>query len=90
MPYIYVENLEEGFEEADVVERSQYAELETQLEEIKNQLDNAIERAVQAEGDYSKMREKYANTFLGKPRNMEAYRDELKIDMPQSLDELFG
>ena len=90
MPYIYVENLEEGFEEADVVERSQYAELETQLEEAKNQRDNAIERAVQAEGDYSKMREKYANTFLGKPRNMETYRDEPKIDMPQSLDELFG
>ena len=90
MPYIYVENLEEGQEEADVIERSEISDIQIQLEEAKSQRDMAIERAVKAEDDYSKMREKYANTFLGKPRQSEPSRSKPENLMPQSIEELFS
>lgn len=90
MPYVFVENLEEGQEEADVVERTEFSDIQNQLEEVRNQRDSAIERAVKAEEDYSKMREKYANTFLGKPRQPEPSKQKEENLVPQSLEELFS
>ena len=89
MPYVYVEQVEEGMQEADVVERSDLDTIKEELESIKNQRDEAIERAVKAEEDYGKMREKYANTFLSnKPKPI---KEPKPLNLaPQSLEELFS
>lgn len=88
MPYIFIEELEEGYEAADVVEREEYESIVSQLEEARNQRDEAIERAQSAEDGYSKMREKYANTFLSKPKSTPERSSEPVL--PQSIDELFN
>ena len=89
MPYVFVEQIEEGQQEADVIERTDFDTIREELETIKNQRDAAIERAVKAEEDYSKMREKYANTFLSnKPA---PHNDSKPLNLaPQSLEELFS
>ena len=89
MPYIVLEELEEGQEEADVVERSKFDELSEQLKSVTEQRDEAIDRAVNAENDYAAMRQKYADTFLQKPRPQQAKSKPENVP-PQSLAELFG
>lgn len=64
MPYIFVEELPEDAEEADVVERSELDSAITERDDARNQRDEAIERATQAESDLKAQKEKYANTFL--------------------------
>lgn len=68
MPYVFMEELPEGFEEADVVERSELDSITTERDEARQQRDSAIERAEQAEGDLQAQKEKYANTFLSSQR----------------------
>ena len=89
MPYVFVEQVEDGMQEVDLIERSELDTITEELESVKNQRDAAIERAVKAEEDYSKMREKYANTFLSnKPKPTEKLKP---INLaPQSLEELFS
>lgn len=88
MPYVFFDELEEGQQEADVVERAVFDELAERLEQAESQRDAAIDRAVKAEDDYKGMRQKYADTFLSKPRNEPKISS---IDLkPQSLEELFG
>lgn len=87
MPYIYVETLEEGQEPADVVERAEFDSLNEMLGQAQDQRDQAIERAVNAESDYSKMRQKYADTFLRTPSQTKPAET---ANLPQSLEELFG
>lgn len=87
MPYIFVEELEEGQEAAEVVDKSEYDTLDSLYQEAQNQRDAAIERAVNAESDYSKMRQKYADTFLKTPSKIQKQTPESIL--PQSIDELF-
>lgn len=88
MPYIFVEELEEGQEAAEVVDKSDYETLDSLYQEAQNQRDAAIERAVNAESDYSKMRQKYADTFLKTPTRTSKQSPE--VTLPQSIDELFA
>lgn len=88
MPYIFVEELEEGQEPAEVVDKADYETLDSLYQEAQNQRDAAIERAVNAENDYSKMRQKYADTFLKTPTRTPKQSPESIL--PQSIDELFA
>lgn len=90
MPYVFVEQVEEGQEEADVIERSDFDTIKEELESVKNQRDAAIERAVKAEDDYGKMREKYANTFLSNKPTPHSPTNKPMNLAPQSLEELFS
>ena len=66
MPYVFMEELPEGMEAADVVERSELDSTISERDEARQQRDDAIERAVQAEGDLQAQKEKYAETFFQK------------------------
>lgn len=87
MPYIFVEELPEEVEEADVVERSELDSAITERDEARTQRDEAIERAVSAENDLAKQKEKYANTFLSKKPEK---KEEPTLSKPVGLSNLFG
>ena len=90
MPYVFYEELPDGMEEADVVER---AELDSTLEELeaaREQRDQAIERAEAAEDGWRKSKEKYANTFLRtKPKPTGGNAPDPKAYGAQSVRDLF-
>ena len=88
MPYIFVEELPEDAQEADVVERSELDSAITERDEARSQRDEAIERAAAAESDLEKQREKYANTFLKRKREPEPSNDE--YEKPTGISSLFG
>ena len=88
MPYIFVEELQEGQEEAQVVERAEYDGLSQQLEEAREQRDQAISRAESAEQGLREAKEKYANTFLSKPPTRLEPKEKPKLSA-QSISELF-
>lgn len=89
MPYIYVEELEEGQEEAPVIERTEHDALMQELEEIREQRDSAIERAETAEKGWREAKEKYANTFLTTPSKIVNDNTQIKRSA-QSVSELFN
>ena len=91
MPYIYVENLEDGQEEANVFTQEEMEQANSRIAELEEQRDTAIDRAVDAENNYKELKDKYARTFLSKskePLNAPKIQSE-KIGA-QSLEELFG
>lgn len=90
MPYLYVEELEEGQEEADVVERSVHDSVLESLRTAEQMRDDAISRAEAAEGDLRKQKEKYANTFLSKkPESGDPVPHPKPEIPPQSFSDLF-
>ena len=90
MPYIYVENLEDGQEEADVYTQEDLDKANNRIEELEQQRDAAIERAIDAEKQLRESREKYANTFFSKSKAPMSMKKEPVNLGVQSLDELFG
>lgn len=92
MPYAYYEELPEGIEAADVVDRSEYDAVITERDEIATQRDGAIERAESAEADARKAKEKYANAFLTTPNRVkEEQKANVKKDSGvQSFAQLFA
>ena len=89
MPYVFVEELLENQQGADVVEKEVYDGLSRELEEAREQRDQAIERAEKAEKGWREAKEKYANTFLTTPSKI----IENTKTMPktaQSVKELFN
>ena len=91
MPYVFVEVLDEGQEEADVVERSQFEEVLDSLHTAESMRDSAIQRAEQSEKDLAAQKRKYAETFLSKPpvatANVEPSSPQF---MPQTFDDLLS
>ena len=65
MPYIMVEELPEGVEAADVVERTEYDALSSRLSDAEGQRDRLLERAETLTSELSESRKKYADAFLG-------------------------
>ena len=72
MPYFYSEDEVEGFEPVDAVLRSEYDAIITERDEIQSQRDEAITRAEDVETELSKLRDKYASTFLSTPNSATA------------------
>jgi hypothetical protein len=90
MPYIYVENLEEGQEEANVYTQEDIDKANERITELEQQRDTAIERAVDAENKLRESKEKYANTFFNKSKAPEVTKSEPVNVGVQTLEELFG
>lgn len=83
MAYIYYDddNIPEGMEAADVVERSEYDTVITERDEIITQRDSAIERAEIAEKGWEESRNKYADAFLTSPARVKQEQEEdIKYD----------
>lgn len=72
MPYFYSEDEVEGFEPVDAVPREDYDAIITERDEIQTQRDEAIIRAEDVETELSKLRDKYASTFLNTPNSAKA------------------
>ncbi len=90
MAYIFVEEIPEGFEEAEVIPIDDYNNLQETLNETIKQRDEAVERAVTAEEGWQKAREKFANTFLSTPAKIKEEESAEKINLTaQSFDSLF-
>jgi hypothetical protein len=89
MPYVFYEELPEGMEEADVVERAELDSTLSELETAREQRDQAIERAESAEDSLRKSREKYANTFLKSPRPRGGEPEPQAQIGPTSISDLF-
>lgn len=90
MPYVFVEELDEGQVEADVIERETHDGVLESLRNAEQMRDEAISRAEQAEADLRKQKEKYANTFLSKKPEPHDPIEHPKPDIPpQSISDLF-
>lgn len=75
MPYIYVEELGEGQEAADVVERADYDAVITERDEVITQRDGAIDRAEAAEADLKAQKQKYADRFFNTAEGAKKWQD---------------
>ena len=91
MPYIEVDEIEEGYEAADVVARSEYDAVISERDEVVTQRDEAIVRAETAEADAKKMRDKYAKAFLTTPQRIkeETEEDVKKESRKRSFSDLW-
>lgn len=92
MPYVFVEELGDGQEEADVVERTQFDEVMESLHTAETMRDSAIQRAEQSERDLAAQKRKYAETFLSKPPIQQGSKNEPDIPQfrPQTFDDLLS
>lgn len=76
MPYIYVDELEEGQTEAEVVDRADYDAVITERDEVLTQRDTAIERAETAETELKAQKQKYADAFFSTPEGAKRWQNE--------------
>jgi chromosome segregation ATPase len=92
MPYYFYEEELEGYDPADVVERSEYDAVIKERDEVRAQRDTAISRAEAAEAGWEEAKEKYANAFLTTPsRVKQELEKHVKEDgKPKTYAELFG
>lgn len=88
MPYVFVEELPEGQEEADVVSREDFESVTQSLFDANSSIEQLTDRAIKAEGDLGTLRRKYANAFLQTPQQKQ--EPEKQVDTgAHSFDELF-
>lgn len=91
MPYVYVDELPDGMEEAIVYSEEDYNGVAAQLEQMQTEnTELATERdSLASELDAAKT--KFANAFLSSPRHAgQVQRQEAKEeDMPSTFDTLF-
>lgn len=79
MPYISVDELPEGTDEAYVIDRNEY-------DAIVKQRDELLERAVSAEDAYKRVQEKYAAAVLSAKPDV---NKDVEVYKPATLDSLF-
>lgn len=90
MPYIYVDEIPDEVEEAQVVEQFEFDNLQSDYETVIAQRDEAIGRAEVAEAALKESKQKYANAFLSTPARIDNDGGEEKINLTaQSIDSLF-
>ena len=91
MPYVYYDELPEGYEEADVVPRSEYDAAITERDEVTAQRDGLVTRVEVAEDEARKAKAKYANAFLANAAQVKQMheRDVKSEGRPHSYKELF-
>ena len=77
MPYIYVDELPEGTEEADVVSREDYDSVATQRDEFESQRDDALAQIEEARSQVREAKAKYADMVLSsKPKEVDGSKNE--------------
>lgn len=84
MPYVYMDELPDGMEEATVYSEEDYNGVTAQLEQVQAERDNLA-----SELDAAKT--KFANAFLSSPQHAkQVQKQETKEeDMPSTFDTLF-
>lgn len=94
MPYIMVETLPEGVEEADVVTREEYDAVVAERDSNARQRDDALERIVTAEQEVRDTKAKYADAILtmGQKHQSEKPNKDtvVKPKLSMSSENLFG
>ena len=93
MPYVFVDEVPEGMELADVVERAEHESLLDSLKTAENMRDDAIQKAEELEKELHEQKRKYAETFLSKPKqnSIPLNNDFVEPEhAPQSFAELFN
>lgn len=85
MPYVYMDELPDGMEEATVYSEEDYNGVTAQLEQVQTERDNLA-----SELDAAKT--KFANAFLSSPQHAkQVQKQETKEeDMPSTFDTLFN
>lgn len=84
MPYVYMDELLDGMEEATVYSEEDYNGVTAQLEQVQTERDN-LARELDA------AKTKFANAFLSSPQHAkQVQKQETKEeDMPSTFDTLF-
>lgn len=84
MPYVYMDELPDGMEEATVYSEEDYNGVTAQLEQVQTERDN-LARELDA------AKTKFANAFLSSPQHAkQVQKQETKEeDMPSTFDTLF-
>ncbi len=94
MPYVLVDTLPDGVEEADVVTREEYDAVVAERDSTIQQRDDAMQRIVKAEQEVRDTKARYADAILSagqKPQIRETKRDVVKEPkLTMSTSELFG
>lgn len=91
MPYVWREEVEEGDDVRDVVERSDYDAVIEERDQLVTQRDGLIERAEAAEEGWRQAKNKYADAFITSAANVkrDQANDVKKDGSPSSYSELF-
>ena len=84
MPYVYMDELPDGMEEATVYSEEDYNGVTAQLEQVQTERDNLA-------GELDAAKTKFANAFLSSPQHAkQVQKQETKEeDMPSTFDTLF-
>lgn len=91
MPYVFMEELGEGMEAADVVERDEYETLKTERDVFELERDENAQRIDTLKAELESAKAKFAEAFLTEPTKMKARQSEdIKQDgRATSYSELF-
>lgn len=91
MPYIEVDTLPDGVEEADVVPRSDYDAVVTERDEYASQRDTALSQIEEAQESARKSQAKYAALMLnmGKEDNANKNEDTQEVHKGTTIESLF-
>lgn len=98
MPYIFVEEIEEGQQEADVVEKdivdavaSERDQLKTTLDEVTKERDELVTERDDLKSELTNTKVKYADAFMSQLKDPKERKPEPpKEHKVSSFDELFG
>lgn len=93
MPYIEVETLPEGTEEADVVSRADYDSVVQERDSTIQQRDDALTRIAEAEKEVRDTKARYADAILSANQHRKSEpKQETKQEKPRlamDIDSLF-
>ena len=91
MPYIEVETLPDGVEEADVVPRSDYDAVVTERDEYASQRDTALSQIEEAQESARKSQAKYAALMLnmGNEGDTNKKHDDEEVHKGTTIESLF-
>lgn len=104
MPYVYVEELGEGQEEADVRTADEYNTLQAGFEALTAERDAIAAERDELQGNYDTLsnehetltaeladaKTKFANAFLSSQQKQQEETEEKPLPKPQSFSTLFG
>ena len=94
MPYIYVDEVPEGAEVADVVTREEHDTLNERYTETQERVDRLVESLEQAREDVRQAKAKYADYILGVSQRDTDKKKEPEVvptpTLPVSAKELFS
>lgn len=91
MPYVYhdEEDMQEGWEAAEVFSKEDFDALNEQLDNMTEQRDQAIEQAESYHTELKEQKEKYATAFLNNAGKKPDKKKSSYTPLPQSYDSLF-